>query len=423
MASLEIFKKTLPGQLLLTSTMITSGAIVNFLQLLLNITVKPWNKALFDKLMFYVNYGWICRKSKISPAIAGIFLFSKSHLYASFFVESVFVLDNWSGTEIILYCRPEVREQFGKKHHLILMNHTYEIDWLITFGLLDKFNLLSFVKAFAKNAIKFIPFFGWFFGLSEQIFLQRSYEKDKKVIDEAFSSFLRYPSSVCIMMPAEGTRFTREKHETSMDFAKKNNIALLKHHLIPRARGFLSCVPALKENSEIISVLNMQIVFDPKAINEPKLINIIRGKPVTAHVYLDIVPNNEITATNESLMKVYQQKDALHDSFLKYGNFHEGRNVAPIEGIKLEKQQRPLIVFLFWLVVNVLVMINFSLWMFQNGYLITFMLISAVSIGIGEFIALYLIEILILTLSTLSINYSIWRHATDSSLFNFKERI
>lgn len=74
MASLELFKKTLPGQLLLTSTMITSGAIVNFIQLLLNITVKPWNKALFDKLMFYVNYGWICRKSKISTDIAGIFL-------------------------------------------------------------------------------------------------------------------------------------------------------------------------------------------------------------------------------------------------------------------------------------------------------------------------------------------------------------
>lgn len=62
MSALENFKKTLPGGLLLTSTMITSGAIINFLQLLLNITVKPWNKALFDKLMFYVNYGWICRK-------------------------------------------------------------------------------------------------------------------------------------------------------------------------------------------------------------------------------------------------------------------------------------------------------------------------------------------------------------------------
>lgn len=299
-------------------------------------------------------------------------------------IESAFVVDHWSGSEIILYCRPEVYEHFGKKHHLILLNHTYEIDWLITFGLLDKFNLLSYVKAFAKNAIKYIPFFGWFFGLSEQIFLQRSFEKDKNVIDKAFASFLRYPSGVCIMMPAEGTRFTKEKHETSMEFAKKNNLQPLKHHLIPRARGFLSCVPTLKENSEIISVLNMQIVFDPKDKTEPKLMNIIRGKPVTAHVYLDVVPTSEISATNESLMKVYQEKDALHDSFLKYGNFHEGRNVAPIEGIKLQPQQRPLIMFFFWLIVNVFVMIYFNLWMIQNGYLITFILLSAGSIAAGE---------------------------------------
>lgn len=306
--------------------------------------------------------------------------------YYSQLLDAAFILDHWSNSEIILHCRREVFEQFGKKHHLILLNHSYEIDWLITFGLLDKFYLLGFVKAFAKNAIKFIPFFGWFFGLSEQIFLQRSFEKDRKVIDDAMSSFLRYPRSVCIMMPAEGTRFTREKHEASMEFAKKSNLPLLKHHLIPRSRGFISCVPTLKENSEIISVLNMQIVFDPKATIEPKLINIIRGESVTAHVYLDIVPMHKIEATNESLIQIYQEKDELHDSFLKFGNFYEGRGTEPIEGIKLKPQQNTLILFIFWLMVNVFVMIYFTMLMVQNGYLISLVMIFLGLTAMGELV-------------------------------------
>lgn len=64
MSVLEKVKKTLPGQLLLVSTLIISGAIINFIQLLLNISVKPFNRALFNNLMYYVNYGWICRKLK-----------------------------------------------------------------------------------------------------------------------------------------------------------------------------------------------------------------------------------------------------------------------------------------------------------------------------------------------------------------------
>lgn len=308
------------------------------------------------------------------------------YLFIYHLSDAAFLLDHWSNSEIILHCRRDVYEQFGKKHHLILLNHTYEIDWLITFGLLDKFYLLGFVKAFAKNAIKLIPFFGWFFWLSEQIFLQRSFEKDKKVIDEAFSKFLLYPRSVCLMMPAEGTRFSREKHEISMEFAKKNNLPMLKHHLIPRARGFLSVVPTLKENSEIISVLNMQVIFDPKATIEPKLINILRGESVTAHVYLDIVPMNEIEATNESLIKIYQQKDELHDSFLKYGNFYEGRGTEKIEGIKLEPQQITLILFLMWLLVNIFVMVYFAYEMIKNGYFISLVVILLGLTAMGEFI-------------------------------------
>lgn len=36
----------------------------------------------------------------------------------------------------------------------------------------------------------------------------------------------------------EGTRFTKEKHKKSMEYAKKKGLPLLKHHLAPRTKGF-----------------------------------------------------------------------------------------------------------------------------------------------------------------------------------------
>ena len=36
----------------------------------------------------------------------------------------------------------------------------------------------------------------------------------------------------------EGTRFTNEKHAVSIEIAKSKGLPLLKHHLLPRTKGF-----------------------------------------------------------------------------------------------------------------------------------------------------------------------------------------
>ncbi len=42
--------------------------------------------------------------------------------------------------------------------------------------------------------------------------------------------------SLCMF--AEGTRLSQQKLEASQEYAKKNNMPVLKHHLLPRTRGF-----------------------------------------------------------------------------------------------------------------------------------------------------------------------------------------
>lgn len=39
-------------------------------------------------------------------------------------------------------------------------------------------------------------------------------------------------------MFCEGTRFTKKKHEISMKYAREKGMVELKHHLLPRTKGF-----------------------------------------------------------------------------------------------------------------------------------------------------------------------------------------
>jgi lysophosphatidic acid acyltransferase/lysophosphatidylinositol acyltransferase len=59
---------------------------------------------------------------------------------------------------------------------------------------------------------------------------------------------------------AEGTRFTPSKHEASVKFARERGMHALKHHLIPRTKGFTASLPVLKK--KCASILNVQLAFD-----------------------------------------------------------------------------------------------------------------------------------------------------------------
>ena len=58
--------------------------------------------------------------------------------------------------------------------------------------------------------------------------------------------------SLQLCMFAEGTRFTKEKHKMSMDFARSRGYPVLKHHLFPRTKGFCLMLKHLRESGDCI---------------------------------------------------------------------------------------------------------------------------------------------------------------------------
>lgn len=73
------------------------------------------------------------------------------------------------------------------------MNHTYEIDWLFGWIFCEKSLVLGNCKAYAKKVIQYIPAIGWCWKFAEFIFLERSFDKDRRIIDEQLNEIFDYP--------------------------------------------------------------------------------------------------------------------------------------------------------------------------------------------------------------------------------------
>lgn len=68
----------------------------------------------------------------------------------------------------------------------------------------------------------------------------------------SFPSFL----PLQLVLFAEGTRFTEEKHRISVEFAQQRGLPVLKHHLLPRTKGFSFLVKHMKDVREFAVIDN-----------------------------------------------------------------------------------------------------------------------------------------------------------------------
>lgn len=136
-------------------------------------------------------------------------------------------------------------------------------------------------------------------------------------------------------MNAEGTRFTEKKHEASVKFAQERGMTVLKHHLIPRTKGFTASLPYLKEKCP--AILDIQLAFKKNDEVEPTIGNLLNGRGVTGYMHvrridMKSLPDKEEDAA-EWMQEFFRFKDNLQDSFHTHGDFFTGTGLTPIEPV------------------------------------------------------------------------------------------
>jgi lysophosphatidic acid acyltransferase / lysophosphatidylinositol acyltransferase len=108
----------------------------------------------------------------------------------------------WSASDFDIYIKDEDLKHIGHEHAIVVLNHKYDIDWLLGWILCQRGNLFAGAKVVSKSTLKYIPILGWSFWFAEYIFLKRVWETDKNLLVKDLNNIFDYPKGlhycVCI---------------------------------------------------------------------------------------------------------------------------------------------------------------------------------------------------------------------------------
>lgn len=351
-------------------TFFTSGLIINSIQLLLHLFLKPFNKTLYRSVMYYLCY--------------------------SLYSQLVFISEWWSNSRVEVWMDEEDYKKYaGKEHVLLIMNHTYEIDWLAGWMFADKVSVLGNCKAYAKKVISFVPVIGWAWKFAEFVFLERSYDKDKEIIARQLKELCCYPDPIWLLLNAEGTRFTEKKHEASVKFALDRKMPVLKHHLIPRTKGFTASLPSIRDKCTIYDI---NVAFKKDDEIAPTISNLLNGEPVKAYMFVRRIPLSNVPEDEEKaaewLQEMFREKDKIQDSFHTTGSFFKTSGFKEPKSVLMQPRLAALINFVAWAVFSVSIILYYLIssvcsqsWFGLSialGVLLTFYILMEKAIGMSK---------------------------------------
>lgn len=333
MSAIAYLKTHFIVHLLLGFVFVVSGLCINFVQLC---TLPVW---LFSKQLYrHLN---CC-------------------LAYSLWSQLVLLLEWWSGTECTLFTDQATVDRFGKEHVIVILNHNYEIDFLCGWTMCERYGVLGSSKVLAKHELLYVPLIGWTWYFLEIVFCKRRWDEDRDTVTNGLQALRDYPEYMWFLLYCEGTRFTEKKHRISMEVAESKGLPKLKHHLLPRTKGFTTTVEYLR--GTITAVYDVTLNFRDQ--ETPTLLGILHGKQYHADMCVRRFSVDEIPEDEKEcaawLHKLYQEKDALQEQYAKEGTF-PGQRILP------RRRPWPFLNWLFWVILLLTPLFSFMLGVFASG--------------------------------------------------------
>ncbi|CAF1052840.1 unnamed protein product [Rotaria sp. Silwood1] len=341
-----------------------SGLIINFLQLC-SCIIWPFNKELYRKVNCYLALG----------------------IWSQF----TFIAQWWSKSNCVLYIKPEDLEKVRKEHAIVIMNHKYDIDWLAGWIICQRLGIIKGSKIVGKQSLKLVPIVGWCWIFTESIFLRRVWESDRETLVKDLRKVLaNYPKNYFfnLLLFCEGTRFTEKKRLTSMKIAQEKGLPELKHHILPRTKGFTLLLQGAE--NRIAAIYDLTIGFKENGA-KPTLLSILKGRSCQAEIFVKRIPVSEIPQDTEGcnnwVHELYQEKDKIYDYFVNHGTF-EGNGLPRIE---IQRNYYDLLIELAWiLIIGVPSLIYFFKLLWISSLLIQLIFVALIciaTIGVRAMIA------------------------------------
>ena len=212
-----------------------------------------------------------------------------------------------------------------KENVVLVSNHQEMPDIPVLFKLAYQKKRLGDLKWYVKDVFKFVPGVGWGMLFLDCIFVKRNWASDRAYIESIFDKFLRYKIPIWVISFVEGTRMRPKKLERSNQYAEKNGMTPTKHVILPRTKGFVATVQALREHLDAVYDVSIGYVD-----GVPNLWQLYNGQVRKVHLHVRRFPVQDIpeddTELGDWLTDRFYKKDDLFESFYQEGRFVEEDN-------------------------------------------------------------------------------------------------
>ncbi|MFS7903833.1 putative 1-acylglycerol-3-phosphate O-acyltransferase [Helianthus anomalus] len=336
-----------------------SGLIVNLIQAIIFVTVRPFSKSLFRR---------------INRQVAELL-----------WLELVWIVDWWAGVKVNLYTDAETLKMMGKEHALVIANHKSDIDWLIGWVFAQRSGCLGSTLAVMKKSSKFLPVIGWSMWFSEYLFLERSWAKDESTLKSGLRRLKDYPQPFWLALFVEGTRFTKAKLLAAQEYASSLGLPVPRNVLIPRTKGFVTSVSEMRSFAPAIYDMTVAI---PKDSTPPTMLRLFKGQSSVIHVKVKRHLMKDLPETDEGVAQwckdIFVAKDDILDK-------HKELNAFPDSELHdIGRPLKSLVVVVSWACLLVLGIFKFLQW---SNLLSSWKGLTFTAIGLG--IVTFLMQILI----------------------------
>ncbi|KAK6925641.1 Phospholipid/glycerol acyltransferase [Dillenia turbinata] len=326
-----------------------SGLIVNLLQAIVFILVRPISKNTYRR---------------INKVVAELL-----------WLELIWLVDWWAGVKIQLYMDSESYESVGKEHALVLCNHRSDIDWLVGWVLAQRANCLGSALAIMKKSAMFLPvkanklqdfdisylanaiiviilireavvivqIIGWSMWFSEYVFLERSWAKDETTLKSGMERLKDFPRPFWLALFVEGTRFTEAKLLSAQEYAALAGLPTPRNVLIPRTKGFVAAVSNMRSFVPAIYDCTLAV---PRSQPKPTMLRILKGQSFVVDVQVRRHLMSELPETPDGIAQWCRDTFVTKDAVLERYNTKE--TFGGDELLDTGRPKQSLFVVMFW---------------------------------------------------------------------------
>lgn len=148
-----------------------SGVLINFVQLLMWVAIKPFSIWLYRKLNYYCIFAvW----GRMLCCFFTILICSNFVNNIWILVELEFLTEWWSSSTFLIHTDDDTWAKMGQEHAILLLNHSYEVDWIFSWFFCEQLRMLGVCISIIQFLQKY--FQHW----SSDVFLQTARALVKK---------------------------------------------------------------------------------------------------------------------------------------------------------------------------------------------------------------------------------------------------